>query len=150
MVPSMGSPRHTCPLEASGEQNQGLRALSYQKYPTQDQARGHKRDRWGGRGTHKDMCKISLVSGFQTPRSSCSKLDMRATPAPTNRVLLNEPVARSCPYFLAELSKKQTLHSWSPLQRDNQPGCMTISCRWGNRLRVDSLAKGHTAYLEQN
>lgn len=36
-------------------------------------------------GTHKDMCKISLVSGFQTPRSSCSKLDMRATPEPTKQ-----------------------------------------------------------------
>lgn len=39
----------------------------------------------GGQDTHKDMCRISLVSGFQTPRSSCSKLDMRATPEPTGQ-----------------------------------------------------------------
>lgn len=32
--------------------------------------------------TYNDMLRISLVSGLHTPRSSCSKLDMRATPDP--------------------------------------------------------------------
>lgn len=34
--------------------------------------------------THNDMLRTSLVSGFQTPRNSCSKLDMRATPDPVS------------------------------------------------------------------
>lgn len=32
--------------------------------------------------TYNDMLRISLVSGLQMPRSSCSKLDIRATPDP--------------------------------------------------------------------
>lgn len=32
--------------------------------------------------TYNDILRISLVSGLHTPRSSCSKLDMRATPDP--------------------------------------------------------------------
>lgn len=32
--------------------------------------------------TYNDMLRISLVSGLHTPRSSCSKLEMRATPDP--------------------------------------------------------------------
>lgn len=32
--------------------------------------------------TYNDMLRISLVSGLQTPLSSCSKLEMRATPDP--------------------------------------------------------------------
>lgn len=33
--------------------------------------------------TYNDMLRISLVSGLHTPRNSCSKFDMRATPDPT-------------------------------------------------------------------
>lgn len=32
--------------------------------------------------TYNDMLRISLISGFHTPRSSCSKLEIRATPDP--------------------------------------------------------------------
>lgn len=32
--------------------------------------------------TYKDMLRISLVSGLHTPRSNCSKLEIRATPDP--------------------------------------------------------------------
>lgn len=42
-----------------------------------------RRQRWVHETqTHNDMLRISLVSGLHTPRSSCSKLEMRATPDP--------------------------------------------------------------------
>lgn len=42
-----------------------------------------RRQRWAHETqTHNDMLRISLVSGLHTPRSSCSKLEMRATPDP--------------------------------------------------------------------
>lgn len=57
---------------------------------------GKQRHTWGGSDddlyvfsrpqqetqTYNDMLRISLVSGLHTPRSSCSKLEMRATPDP--------------------------------------------------------------------
>lgn len=52
--------------------------------------------------TYNDMLRISLVSGLHTPRSSCSKLEMRATPDPAKikidveKMRTKKPVTVSC------------------------------------------------------
>lgn len=104
----------TCPLEAFGRQNQEPDLQVTRSIQSRVRSRGHRRNRRGGRGTHKDMCKISLVSGFQTPRSSCSKLDMRATPEPTKQ-------------GASERTRRPQLPSWlhSPGSRLSAPGVLS-------------------------
>lgn len=103
----------------------------------------------GRMGTHKDMCRISLVSGFQTPRSSCSKLDMRATPEPTGQGASEQARHPNSLLFVTQFPRRQPLCSWSLLQRDTEPGVYDHQLQVGKlRLREGTVLPRVTLHIQ--